>query len=390
LITPLEVFAENWDHTGSDYFEVISRDPSLLEESNLALADEYLRNTAEQLDLSPEKLIMLETSNVRSYLCQSLGEIEQLTSNGDLGAFYQPADAIVSRFCPDRNQIAQFLTEYAVDDPPSQTLPLFKYGTATFLGGHHGRSRDVSLSLGKYIFKNGFTKLEDLMTVAGFSAMEDNPDFSYPVAALFCNYLYDMMGREQYLSFYRQMCGTMAEIKAMTVEECKSAVSQALGVEWPEIESSFAAYVDSYSYTDVQPGESDQGELVLQSGIPGVLVQINSDDEYFNFLVKADSAQFSAAVLSKRVGENSEYRSFLFAEHFPELDYDRQHYGIIFTPSEVGCYDYFTNEIIGKYIVGLTADGTLATGENGEYGFRVRKELMPGFADEPIEVHPAD
>lgn len=390
LITPLQVFAEHWDHTTSDYFEVISRDPSLLEESNLALADEYLKNTAERLGLSREKLIVLETFYVRTYLCQSFGEIEQLTSNGELGAVYLPADAIVSRFCPDRNQIAQFLVEYAIDDLPSQTLPLFKFGTATFLGGHHGRSRDVSLSLGKYIFKNGFTKLEDLMTVAGFSAMEDNPDFSYPVAALFCSYLYDMMGRGQFLGLYRQMSGTMAQIKAISVEDCRSAVSQTLGVEWPEIESSFAAYVDSYSYTAAQPGGSDQGKLVLQSGIPGVLVQISSDDTYLNFLIKADSTQYSAAVLSKRVGENSSYRSFLFNEHFPEMEYDRRHFGVIFTPSEVGCYDYFTNEIIAKYIVGFTADDALTTGAKGEYRFRILKELMPGFADELLEVHPAN
>jgi hypothetical protein len=389
LVSPLQVFGGNWDRDRSTYFDMIYRDPGLIEPSNFQRADNFLKETAHYLGMSNEKLVILESLHARCYLCQSYGEIEQLKGSWPFDSFYEPADAIVSRYIPDRNQIVQFLVNYTNDNLPPQTLPLFKYGTATFIGGQNGRSRDVSLSLGKYIYQNSFTKLDDLMTVAGFNALESNPDFSYPVAAIFCKYLFEKLGRDDYFQLYREMSGSKPTVDSISVEACKAKVAKALGTDWPAVESDLNEFVNEIEYTDILPGASDEGELIFQSGYSGVLLKITEDDKYVNFVVNADSSMFSAAVLSGYPTRSSDYRSFLFEEHFPDTTYKQQHYGVIFTANEVGCYNYFTNEITGKYIVGLTSDQALSTDKKGEYRFRIVKELLPTFSKEAITLQPS-
>lgn len=386
LVSPLQVFGGNWDRDRSTYFDIIYRDPSLLESSNFQKADNFLKETAHFLGVPNEKLIILESLHARCYLCQSYGEIEQLNGGWQFDSFYEPADAIVSRYLPDRNQIVQFLVNYSIDELPPHTLPLFKYGTSTFIGGQNGRSRDVSLSLGKYIYQNAFTKLDDLMTVAGFNALEGNPDFSYPVAAIFCQYLFEKLGRDKYFKLYGGMSGSQEAIDSITTESCKAKVAAALGTDWSTVESDLNEFVNKIQYTDILPGASEDGELIFQSGYPGVLLKIVEDDKYINFIVDADSSTFSAAVLSGYPTKTSDYNSFLFEEHFPDTTYNQQHYGVIFTSSEIGCYDYYTNEITGKYIVGLIADKPLSTDKKGEYRFRIVKELLPTFSKEAITL----
>ncbi len=389
LVSPLQVFGGNWDRDRSTYFDIVYRDPSLLEPSDLQKADNFLQQTAHYLGMPNEKLVILESLHARTYLCQSYGEIEQLNGGWKFDSFYEPADAIVSRYLPDRNQIVQFLVNYSLDDLPSHTLPIFKYGTATFIGGQNGRSRDVSLSLGKYIYQNAFTKLEDLMTAAGFDSLEANPDFSYPVAAVFCEYLFDKLGRDDYFKLYREMSGSQAAVDSITAESCKANVAEALATDWPTVESGLNDYVSKIEYTDILPGASEEGELLFQSGYPGVLLKIVEDDKYINFIVDADSSAFSAAVLSGYPTKTSDYSSFLFKEHFPDTTYDQQHFGVIFTANEIGCYDYYTNEISGKYIVGLTDDQPLSTDKKGEYRFRILKGLLPTFSKEAITLQPS-
>ncbi|MCK4857936.1 MAG: hypothetical protein KAT58_08215 [candidate division Zixibacteria bacterium] len=387
VVTPLQVFTENWDEVSGTYFRTIFREQSLMERANIAVTDRFVNRVTKILGLSPEKLTRLESIKVRMFLCQSYGIVEQL-AGGTRKEFYQPADAVVSIHFPDYNQIAQFLVTYANDNLPPYTLPIIKEGTAAFLGGCNGRSADVTLSLGKYIYEDEFTKLEDLITVSGFAALENNPDFSYPVAALFCKYLFEKLGSQKYFQLYRELSGSRAEVMAITIAQFQEQVATELGSDWQTVVTDFQEFVSSWTYQQITAGGSDQGELIYESGYAGVLVRVFADDTYYNFIVIADSADFNTAILSRYPGQSSSYESFLFAEQFPGRTYNQQRFGIIFTAVEAGSYNYLTNEITGKYIVDLTGKETLATGKPGEYRFRIQKQLLEGFAKQAKEVRP--
>jgi hypothetical protein len=182
------------------------------------------------------------------------------------------------------------------------------------------------------------------------------------------------------------MSGSKAEIDAITVADCQTAITEAVALEWAAVAQEFEEYASAYRYESITPASASGGELIFESGIPGVLVSIYEDDDSYNFLVKPDSVLFSVAITSGFPQQSSPYESFLYLKHFPEKEYDHEHYSVIVTPNEVGCYDYFTNEITGKYIVGLTDDAPLNGSSEKEYRFQVDKELMPYFSSELIQV----
>lgn len=378
IVTPLFVFAGNWEELPSDYFKLTYRDQTLVQTENLDLANQFILEMASRLHFSDKEIALLQDRKLNLYLCESHGEVEQLTNGAGTWGYYQPCDAVVSRFLPDRAQIAQLMLSMKILQLPPATAPLLRYGTSTYLGGGYSRSASLALSLGRYIYLNDFSNLEDLMSTEKFLGLESNPDFAYPVAGLFCAYLFENLNFENFLTVYLALSGDFEEIENLEAPEFKKRLTGALAKDWPTIESEFRSFAEAWQYDDLAAGGSTTGELVYESGVPGAVVRVYDDSAYYVFEVDSDSADFSVAILTSRPGQVSRYESFLFEEQFPTVEYGQERLGVLLTPVEVGCYDYFTNDITGKYIVGLTDDTPLTAGEN-LYRCRVKKELLPRF-----------
>jgi hypothetical protein len=378
LVSPLNVFAGNWEELPSEYFKLTYRDQSLVQSDNLDFTNDFILEAASRLALTPKEMALLEDRKLSIFLCESHGEVQQLTAGAGAWGYYQPGDAVVSRLLPDRAQITQLLIAFKMQSLPPATAPLLRYGTSTYFGGGYSRSASLALSLGKYIYLNGFSELDDLMSTAGFLGLESNPDFAYPVAGLFCAYLFNDLGLDGFLKVYSDLSGSFEEIAGLEADAFKQRLSASCGKDWPTIESEFHSFAESWQYRDLGPAESAQGELIYESGIPGAVVRIYEDSVDFCFEVLADSANFSVAILSRHPSDYSRYESFLFAEQFPQAEYKLHRLGVLLTPHEVGSYNYFTNEITGKYIVGLTGDTPLTSGDD-IYRCRIAKKLLPRF-----------
>jgi hypothetical protein len=379
LVTPLTVFADSWEMLPAEYFTLMYRDHSVLRTECVDFADQFIADVMRDFELSERTINHFRNVKPLQYLCRSVGEMKQLSGSTDPGVFYRPTDAVISRLFPDRHQIAQLLVTYSLDDSPPHTAPLMLRGTATFIGGALGRSSELMLSLGKYLYLNDFTKLDDIMTVAGWEGLESNPDFSYPLAAAFCRFLYERLGRWQYFNLYRALSGNHADIEAITADAFKIQTAAAMETDWQSAEQEFRDWLENYTYKAIEPGATTSGELIYESGVPGVVVQIYDGNTHYHFVAQPDSANFNAAILANVRGESRRYRSFLFREQYPRRDYNQERLAVAFSAQEVGTYDYFTNELTGKYIVGLTGEQPVQS-SNGEIRFKIEKRLLPDFA----------
>ncbi|MGB5105298.1 MAG: hypothetical protein WBP42_01135 [Candidatus Zixiibacteriota bacterium] len=378
FVSAVHVYCEAWEETSSRFIRLKYRDPSLFQTTALEDADVFVEETAKKLGISNEKMMILETLKFNAFLCESYGEVEQIAGKLALGAMMPSMDAVISKYMPPYHEISQFLVNYSLKDAPSHTLPILKYGTATFLGGRWGRSPEVLHSLGSYLYLNDLSPIDTLIPPAWFETFEANPDFAYPIAGLFCEFVWNKIGRTKYFELYRQMSGTRAQVEAITVDQFKQAVATALGSDWAAIEAEFKEGIKQTKYSGIAPGSQDQGNLVLESGTSALQVRVVEDSTHYNFVVKLAQNDAQGALLLANMGP-SPYKSFLFGEQFTDSTYFNQVYGIRFSAAEAGTYNYYTNEITGKYIVGVTSDQPLADKSGSTLRFRVEKKLLDGF-----------
>jgi hypothetical protein len=388
LTSTLRVYTEGWDQVEGKYFELSVRTPKIFERSDIDVADQFVEETGKTLGISGERMTYLAKTKFRIVLCESFGEVQLLTGMPMHGDFYRPVDAVVSKFSPPYHEMAKFLVAYALDSLPAYTLPFIEEGTATFLGGRWGRTASVMLYLGAYIYRSGNCDWRTLLTYDSFKIWEDEPDFTYPVAGLFCKFLFDEIGREKYLQLYRQLSGSEAEVKGMTENKFHDAVAAITGKTWIIVQEEFKTYVAQQRSAGIFAGAPDQGKLLYQSGTAEFQLRIFDDSAYYNFEVTPKAGDVKAAVLIGEGNAEQSYDSFLFKEYFPDSAWKSQHYALIFSASEVGTYDFYTNTITGKYSVGFGADEPIHKPGTKQYRFRVERQLLGDLGRQTIKLYP--
>jgi hypothetical protein len=75
----------------------------------------------------------------------------------------------------------------------------------------------------------------------------------------------------------------------------------------------------------------------------------------------------------------SEFKSFLFDEHFPDMPHINELYSIRYDSDEIGVYDYITNRLMAKYVSAF--DGTEELVRQGRILFRFRENILRGRMD---------
>ncbi len=376
LVATPNVYTDSWESTETDFLRLRYRDETIFNTQAAAQTDQFIRELGKKLGVSNEKMFILETIKLNGVLCGTYGEVELITGKQALGTFMKNYDGIVSKHFPPFHEIARFMVAYANEKLPPVTLPFMEYGTATFLGGRWGRSADVLEALGSYLYLNDLVSLDTLITAKDFATFNANPDFAYPLAGLFCNFLFDKLGRADYFKLYRQLSGSDADVAAITRADFQKAVGTATGTEWSSLIAEFKSWLPDNDSGRMAAGASEAGKLVYETGLKGILLRMYEDSLWYNVVARVDDPDTKAAILLRqRYG--SKYSSSLFQEQFPDTIFDNYQYGILFSNVEAGAYSYVANNIIGKYIVGMTGDEPIYDPSSGEIRFRVDKAILP-------------
>jgi hypothetical protein len=246
----------------------------------------------------------------------------------------------------------------------------------------------VMLYLGGYIYRSGNCEWADLLAQESVKSWEDNPDFTYPVAGLFCKFLFEKIGREKYFQLYRQLSGNEVEVRAMTEKNFQDAVTAITGKDWVALQAEFKAYVAKQSSAGILAGSPDRGKLVFESGTTEFQIRILEDSAYYNVEITPKAGDAKAAVLIGESDAQGPYESFLFKEYFPDSAWKRQHYALMFSVGEVGTYDFYTNAITGKYSVGFSSGEPILKPGSNQYRFRVEKQLLGDLSKQSMKLYP--
>jgi hypothetical protein len=71
-----------------------------------------------------------------------------------------------------------------------------------------------------------------------------------------------------------------------------------------------------------------------------------------------------------------DYQSGLFADHLPNASYDGESYGIQFSQSEAGLYNYYTDTLVAKYISSFSPSDEYWNPEKRIMRFRLAKSVL--------------
>ncbi len=378
LVSPLFIHTRNWRRHDTRYFTVRFSDASLINKHALGELDRFVVSVGKYFALSPLQMERLEEEKIEYYLCGE-EEIKKLTGFFTPGMTNLQFDAIISRHLPHYHEMIHLLMNYALKELPLYTLPCLQEGIAVCLGGRWGKSPGVIFQIGHFTLAQEIFHLEDVLTYDGFHRTVNNPDFSYPLSGIFVKFLIKQFGIERFKSLYRGLSGAEATVRGFSVEDVESEVSETCEMSWVDIRNEFAGYWEQFEFSGLVPGGNllpNEPMTIVKSA--SLYAQIWDLDNAYLFEVRAMTDTPSGVILMKSSSSSVEesYRSRKFAEHVPDVQYDGEVYGIQFSTSEVGLYNYHTNNLAAKYVSSFSPSADYWESEERIIRFRLEKSIL--------------
>jgi len=356
LIYPQDYYAETWPVTETEYFRVhyhpdIEKflNPVLFEE-----ADRFVEEMAKVLDISKEDVKKIAEKKIEFFYCNNDSTVAEITSQTTKGLFDVASNDIISANFPHFHELTHFLVNYKLRRLPLFTLPVMQEGVAVYYGGRWGKRPSALFDLGIFIYREKFVEIDSILTIRSFRN-NSGADISYPVAAVFTSYLMDKLGQDDYFELYLALSGKYKELAVMSPVDIQNKIVEFTGMtDWPTLKADFESYLDEKieAVKMAAPGRLDDGKVILSG--ENFTISKNKHWLAFEFPGNKDTL-FQGSLFfgrDKRLeGENSP----LFEEQFQgSQPFDGYRYAVRFDRNEAGLYDYGTNELVAKFIWGIT------------------------------------
>jgi len=311
-------------------------------------------------------------------------EVAELLGFPSRGTYYIPSDIIISRYLPDYHEVVRFMIRFTQDDLGLYIEPFVERGLACMLGGRFGQTSDVMPQIARFTLANDVYVLDDVLTFDGFHKKIGNVDFSFPLSLGLVETLTNKFNITGILGILTSLSGSADEVHGWSSDDVKAVLTKFTGKSWTEFEGLAKSRIFSDPFPNLKPGAvSDSGLVLFESGTSEYHIRISLDDGWYNVWINRfspDAPVEGAVVLTGAVGHQFRlFRSFLWAEQFPEVPYSTQIYSIIFNEYEVGIYDYLTNRLIAKYVAGFDEKQGLVSPE-GVF-FRFEENVLRGRMD---------
>ncbi len=374
IIYPQDYYTRTWDIVESAYLRIHvhpdkqkSLNPVVLE-----AADQFIKNTADSLQLSPEDLTLLKASKIEYYYCDSSTTVKDISGTDTEGTFDMASDDVISARFPHFHELVHFLVAFKLRAQEMYTMPVMREGVAVMYGGRWGKSASSLYALGAFMYQNQLVDMDSLLTMDGFSALS-GADVNYPVAGILSAFLKEKLGLDGYLKVYRALSTDYDSLHAMTAAEAKSRLATTAGfADWAAFVTAFESYLNSFqtTYGDVVAGDVSGSSLFKNTS-----VEVKDSKEWITVVAHGDSSAPSGTLLFGR--DQRLTTSDLFALQFKEdVPFEGYRYAIRWDANEAGLYDYATNQITAKYILGVTPDSTYYTQADKKLAIRFKKTLF--------------
>ncbi|MEJ2616474.1 MAG: hypothetical protein P8Z35_16075, partial [Ignavibacteriaceae bacterium] len=270
--------------------------------------------------------------------------------------YYLPYDYIISTFSCHYHEILHLLMNYKLGKPSLYTLPLLQEGFAVAFGGRGGKEPDVILEMGAFLTINNFLNYNSLFSREDFNRYDAT--MTYPVAGLYNKFLINDLGINKYLTLYKKYSGNEPDIEQLKINPNDLPAKE----KWDK-------YVELYkNYNSIKLsilGNNNYKEI--KSLKNHYMISENSD--YYLFRMK-DTLLIGSAQNSNK------YQSKLFHEIFPYKKYKNVEYAIIADSNEVSVYNFYSNNLIAKYVRSFSASSKKVPQFNNYYQFLIKKDLF--------------
>ncbi|MCK5125570.1 MAG: hypothetical protein KAR42_04885 [candidate division Zixibacteria bacterium] len=360
------------------YCRIYYSDETLLNSYACMQIDRFIEATAKSLGVSFEKLNILSSVGI-TYLLLPDVDVMELVGYPTKGMYDVPSDAIITSRLPHNHELTHLLVNYAQENPSLFTSPFMQEGVACYFGGRWGRSSRIINYIGYVNLQFKLAGPEDILTYDGFHNKIGNADISYPISSLFVGYLVQTLDRESFLSLYDDFSGTGEGVKKLSLSNAKKLITEKTGLDWNVISSRFERRWQRYFRCGIVPFET---QLSADSAAVSVNDTINYSiwDVGNTYLIEVDLSKApkgGVLLLSNdSTAAHDLYSSFLFNEQLPERAFLHQRFGLKITPSEIGIYDYFTNELLASFVYGFELDYSPDNAASNIYRFRINKIIF--------------
>jgi hypothetical protein len=356
LIHAQDYYARDWPIVESGYFRIHAHPDvaEFLTQATLAAADRFVEAMADSLHLDKALVTEMADSKIEYFYCNTDTTVKQIIGHQVQGTFDLPTNDIISATFPHFHELLHLLVNARLKKLPLFTMPLFREGIAVRYGGRWGKGSNALADLGIFMHRQQIVPFDSILTFADFSNYS-GADIAYPVAGVFTGYLLDRMGLDRYLQLYLAFSGSFEELNALTTADVQTKIAELTGqADWDAVMTGFNEYLDQYSQKHgvARPGGLAKGKALVTNA--AYAVSTEGDWVAFDFTCPATDTVAGTILWGKDDGFGGG-QSALFKEQFrTDRVFGGYRYSVRFDQFEVGLYDYASNQLLAKYIWGIT------------------------------------
>ncbi len=394
LIYPQDFFARSWPIVETKYFRIHVHpnvrallNPVVIEE-----ADRFVERMADSLKLGKNRLAEIAQAKVEYFFCESEETIKAITGQTTKGMLDLASNDIISADFPHYHELVHLLVAIKLKDIPLVTLPLLREGIAVRYGGRWGKRVTALMDLGVYLYREKLVELDSIVTVPGFQTSA-GADIAYPVAGLFASWILDRSGMQGFFDLYRQFSRSDGSLDTLNHLEVRRLLAEGLRLpDWAAVQAGFSAHLDSTAdrIAMARPGVVGKGKELIHSD--RVIVTQDKDWVSFEFAPGPSREVTEGNLLFGKDQRLVNTRSPLFDEQYQMgYPYDGFRYGVRIDQNEAGLYDYATNELVAKYIWGITPSEEYYNTSDRKVRVKFRTclfgKILPGPSDYTLLPH---
>lgn len=357
LMYPQDFYARSWPVVESKYFRIHTH-PQVRELLNQALLDEsdlFIERMADSLKLDKAKLKEIAAKKIEYFFCDNEETVKAITDQTTKGLLDLASNDIISADFPHFHEVVHLLVNMKLGETPLVTLPLLREGIAVRYGGRWGKRSSALMDLGVYLYKEKLVELDSILTVNGFDAAA-GADIAYPVAGVFTSFLLDRLGQPGFFVLYGSLSRSDNGLDTLNHLQVRHALTEALHFpEWTDLLTSFSAYADSVvnRVSVARAGSINDGKELFHHG--RVVVTVDKDWLAFEFAADSGKDTTEGNLLFGKDQRLVNHRSHLFDQQYKDgVPFTGYRFGVRVDQNEAGLYDYATNELVAKYIWGIS------------------------------------
>ena len=376
---PQDYYCADWPVQESRYFRV-HVDPNVVTYVNpllLAEADRFIDAMADTLELPGQSLKEIENKKIEYFFCNGDTVVERITEHRAKGMLDLPSNDIISAVMPHYHELVHLLINIKMKDLPLYTLPLMREGMAVRYGGRWGKSTSSLIDLGVFLYREKILDIDSMLTMRDFQS-QASADIVYPLSGVFSSFLIDRLGLDKTLDLYLELSGPFKTVNGWTNEDIQAILTRDLELHnWDAVKSEFNNYIDDRirEHVTAVPGRLDDGKVVLDDGS----LRVTEDRQWlaFEFAPQDDDSLTHGNLLFARIKDPSEVKSILFEEQYHDsLQFEGYRFGVRYDRNEAGLYDYLTNQLVAKYIWGISPSDKYFDDETKTVAIQFKKTLL--------------